>query len=169
MPTGQVLNFLFMQRLTLLFSLIFISACCHAQDSASVLFIGNSYTYVNNLPSLFQNMAASKGKSTFVDTKTNGGATMQFHANDPLSYQKMNSSDWNYVVLQAQSQEPSFPYGQVNAQTLPYAVQLADTANQISSCSQALFFMTWGRENGDPQWDSINTFDIIYYLIGNVI
>ena len=167
MPTRQALNFLFMQRLTLLFSLIFISACCHAQDSASVLFIGNSYTYVNNLPSLFQNMAASKGKSTFVDTKTNGGATMQFHANDPLSYQKMNSSDWNYVVLQAQSQEPSFPYGQVNAQTLPYAVQLADTANQISSCSQALFFMTWGRENGDPQWDSINTFDKMNYRLRN--
>ena len=116
-----------------------------------------------NLPSLFQNMAASKGKSTFVDTKTNGGATMQFHANDPLSYQKMNSSDWNYVVLQAQSQEPSFPYGQVNAQTLPYADQLADTANQISSCSQALFFMTWGRENGDQNncenWPSVCTYD----------
>jgi hypothetical protein len=22
-----------------------------------------------------------------------------------------------------------------------------------------MYFMTWGRQNGDPQWDSINTFD----------
>ena len=22
-----------------------------------------------------------------------------------------------------------------------------------------MFFMTWGRENGDPQWDSISTFN----------
>ncbi len=156
-----------MQRLLSFFSLLIFSTCFHAQDSASVLFIGNSYTYVNNLPSLFQNIAVSKGKSTFVDTKTNGGATMQFHANDPSSYQKMNSSDWNYVVLQAQSQEPSFPFGQVNTQTLPYAVQLADSANEISSCSQAMFFMTWGRENGDPQWDSINTFDKMNYRLRN--
>ena len=146
-------------RLVLSFLFLVLLFLSNAQDSASVLFVGNSYTYVNNLPALFENISISKGKSTFVETKTNGGATMQFHANDPVTYQKMNLSDWNYVVLQAQSQEPSFPYGQVNTQTLPYAVQLADSANQVSSCSQAMFFMTWGRENGDPQWDSINTFD----------
>ena len=131
----------------------------NAQDSASVLFIGNSYTYYNDMPGLFQDLSSSLGKATYVDSKVNGGATMQVHANDPVSYQKMHSSNWDYVVLQAQSQEPSFPYGQVNSQTLPYAVQLADSVHSIYDCSQAMFFMTWGRENGDPQWDSINTFD----------
>jgi hypothetical protein len=38
-------------------------------------------------------------------------------------------------------------------------MQLADSAQALSTCSQAMFFMTWGRQNGDPQWDSINTFD----------
>ena len=111
------------------------------------------------MPGLFQDLSTSLGKVTYVDSKVNGGATMQFHAEDPVSYQKMNSSNWDYVVLQAQSQEPSFPYFQVNTQTLPYAVQLADSVHSIYDCSQAMFFMTWGRENGDPQWDSINTFD----------
>jgi hypothetical protein len=134
-------------------------ALIHAQDSASVLFIGNSYTYYNDMPGLFQDLSSSLGKTTYIDSKVNGGATMQVHANDPVSYQKMHSSNWDYVVLQAQSQEPSFPYGQVNSQTLPYAVQLADSVHSIYDCSQAMFFMTWGRENGDPQWDSINTFD----------
>ena len=141
------------------FILLLSPIAIHAQDSASVLFIGNSYTYYNDMPGLFQGLSSSLGKATYVDSKVNGGATMQVHANDPVSYQKMNSSNWDYVVLQAQSQEPSFPYGQVNSQTLPYAVQLADSAHSIYDCSQAMFFMTWGRENGDPQWDSINTFD----------
>ena len=70
-------------------------------------------------------------------------------------------------MLQAQSQEPSFPYGYVNSQTLPYAVQLADSAQATSDCSQSMFFMTWGRQNGDPQWDSINTFDKMNYRLRN--
>ena len=61
----------------------------NAQDSASVLFIGNSYTSYNNLPGLFQDLSSSLGKSTYVDSKLNGGATMQVHANDPVSYQKI--------------------------------------------------------------------------------
>ncbi len=146
-----------MRKLLILF--ILISSIGFSQNNTSVLFVGNSYTSFNNLPSLFQDLSTSLGKTVSVDSKTNGGYTFQSHANDAVTYQKMNSAEWDYVVLQAQSQEPSFPYAQVNSQTLPYAMRLADSAQTTSECSQALFFMTWGRENGDPQWDSINTFD----------
>jgi hypothetical protein len=81
------------------------------------------------------------------------------HANNAINYQKMQAQAWDYIILQGQSQEPSFPVQQVNTQTLPYALQLADSAKSIQPCSQVNFFMTWGRQNGDPQWDSINTFD----------
>ena len=130
-----------------------------AQDEASVLFIGNSYTYFNNMPSILSDIATSFGNTINHSSQTPGGATFSGHAGNTATYTAMNSEDWDYVVLQGQSQEPSFPYGQVNTQTLPYAMQLADSAQAISTCSQAMFFMTWGRQNGDPQWDSINTFD----------
>lgn len=130
-----------------------------AQDSTSILFIGNSYTYFNNMPSIVADIAASFGNHVDYASQTPGGMTFAGHAGNSNTYSAMNSTDWDYVVLQAQSQEPSFPYGQVNNQTLPFAMQLADSAQAISTCSQAMFFMTWGRENGDPQWDSINTFD----------
>jgi PKD repeat protein len=130
-----------------------------AQDSTSILFIGNSYTYFNNMPSIVADIAASFGNHVDYASQTPGGMTFAGHAGNSNTYSAMNSSNWDYVVLQAQSQEPSFPYGQVNNQTLPFAMQLADSAQAISTCSQAMFFMTWGRENGDPQWDSINTFD----------
>jgi hypothetical protein len=129
------------------------------QDSVSVLFIGNSYIYTNDLPNTFKNLALSLGDITTIDSKTNGGYTFQNQVNDPLTFQKIHSKPWDYVILQGQSQEASFPYGQVNSATLPFAMQLADSVYANTPCTQAQFFMTWGRQIGDPQWDSINTFN----------
>ena len=143
---------------------LFLFFCCGlswanwAQDTTQVLFIGNSYTQVNDLPTLFSELALSKGKHPFVDTKANGGFTFQNHVNDPATFIKIKEKKWNYVVLQAQSQEPSFPYSQVTTATLPFSTQLADSVYANNFCSQPLYYMTWGRQNGDQQWDSINTF-----------
>lgn len=104
------------------------------------------------------NLAVSLGDEITFDSKTNGGFSFANQLNDPLTHSKIQSKPWDYVVLQGQSQEPSFPYTQVNTNTLPQAVQLADSVYDNRYCSQAMFFMTWGREVGDPQWDSINTF-----------
>ena len=138
---------------TLLFSIN-----TQAQDSVSVLFVGNSYTYVNDLPNVFKQLTGSLGDEATVDSKTNGGFTFQNHLVDPVTMTKIHAKPWDYVVLQGQSQEPSFPFGQVNANTLPPAVALADSVYANSFCGQAMYFMTWGRQVGDPQWDSINTF-----------
>ncbi len=130
-----------------------------AQDSISVLFIGNSYTYVNDLPGMLSNLATNLGKEITIDSKTNGGATFQTHVNDPLTYTKIHSKPWDVVVIQGQSQEPSFPDAQVNNNTLPFAVQLSDSIWANNTCSNVMYYMTWGRQNGDPQWVGINTFE----------
>jgi hypothetical protein len=108
---------------------------------------------------VFKNLTESKGDIATVDSKTNGGFTFQSHVNDPITFQKINSKPWDFVILQGQSQEPSFPYSQVNTSTLPNAMRLADSVYANARCSQVQYFMTWGRQVGDPQWDSINTFD----------
>jgi PKD repeat protein len=107
---------------------------------------------------MLEDLTVSLGDELTIDSKTNGGYTFNNHLNDPNTYTKLNSKPWDYVVLQGQSQEPSFPYTQVNSNTLPQAVRLADSVYANKYCSQAMYFMTWGRENGDPQWDSINSF-----------
>ena len=147
-----------MNRNFLLSVILFSAILSNAQDSISVLFVGNSYTYVNDLPAMTSNLAISLGDEITFDSKTNGGFTFANQLNDPLTHSKIQSKPWDYVVLQGQSQEPSFPTAQVNTNTLPQAVQLADSVYDNRYCSQAMFFMTWGREVGDPQWDSINTF-----------
>jgi PKD repeat protein len=145
-------------KYTFLLLCLLVRVFSWAQDTTQVLFIGNSYTQVNDLPTLFSELALSKGKHPFVDTKANGGFTFQNHVNDPATFIKIKEKKWNYVVLQAQSQEPSFPYSQVTTATLPFAKILSDSIYANNYCSQPLYYMTWGRQNGDPQWDSINTF-----------
>jgi PKD repeat protein len=129
------------------------------QDSISVLFIGNSYLSVNNLPQMAQDLTESLGDHMLMDSKMNGGFTFQSHAFDATTYNKIHSKPWDFVVLQGQSQEPSFPFDQVSQQTLPYAQQISDSVYASNQCSQVNYYMTWGRQVGDPQWDSINTFD----------
>ncbi|MFM7595181.1 MAG: hypothetical protein ACKO4Y_03275 [Flavobacteriales bacterium] len=141
-----------------LFILILLTSSFVNSQPLNVLFIGNSYTYANDLPGTFSQIATAMGDQVNVDSKANGGYTFQMHAQDPITYQKINSQAWDYVIIQGQSQEPSFPFGQVNTQSIPFAMQLADSVYANHECAQVNYFMTWGRENGDPQWDSINTF-----------
>lgn len=138
---------------------LFFAVQMYAQDTLRALFIGNSYMGVNNLPQMVSDLSTSLNDVLYFDSNTPGGQTFQSHAANPVNYQKMAAQPWDYIILQGQSQEPSFPFNQVNTATLPYAVQLADSAKAIQPCSQVNYFMTWGRQNGDPQWDSINTFD----------
>lgn len=104
-------------------------------------------------------LAVSLGDHVNKDANTPGGATFEMHSNNATNYTKINSENWDYVVLQAQSQEPSFPDTQVNTNTLPYAVELADSIYANNFCTEVMFYMTWGRENGDPQWQPISTYD----------
>ncbi len=136
-----------------------VTSTLFAQDTVSVLFIGNSYTYANNLPAVTNSIARTFDDSITYSTQTPGGYTFEAHATNNATYTQINSKKWDFVVLQAQSQEPSFPDNQVNTNTLPYAMQIADSVYTNNFCTETLMFMTWGRENGDPQWEPISTFE----------
>ncbi len=121
----------------------------YSQDSKKVLFIGNSYTYVNNLPQLVHDIAISQGDSLVFDSSAPGGYTFEAHTTFTETLNKINSDNWDYVVLQEQSQRPSFPPAQVANEVLPYAETLVNLIRQNDTCTTPIFFMTWGRKNGD--------------------
>ncbi len=127
-----------------------------------VLFIGNSYTGVNNLPQLFSNLSFSLGDSVFVDTYNPGGYTFQMHVVDANTIAKINSRSWDFVVLQEQSQRPSFPPAQVAQDVYPYARQLDSLILLNNPCTETVFYMTWGRKYGDQGncafWPPVCTF-----------
>ncbi len=130
---------------------VFCSSVLNAQQhqKLNVLFLGNSYTYVNNLPQLIKDIALANGDTLLFDSNCPGGQTFLGHSTDPTSVSKINAQAWDHVILQAQSQEPSFPPSQVNSQTLPYAIRLDSIIQTNNACSETVFYETWGRKNGD--------------------
>ena len=114
-----------------------------------VLFIGNSYTYYNDLPDMLSKISSSFGDSIFHDQNTPGGYSLYAHSQDQLTIDKINQQNWDYVVLQDQSQRPSLSPAYVSTAVFPYAQQLVDLIYQNYNCTEPLFYMTWGRKNGD--------------------
>ena len=150
------------KNIALLFILCGFTSAIAQQQIKKVLFIGNSYTYVNDLPLLLSNVAQSAGDSVIYDSNCIGGYTLQLHSTNATTLQKINQGDFDYVVLQEQSQLPSFPISQVQSSVYPYAQQLDSIIRAANSCTETVFYMTWGRKNGDasncPNWPPVCTY-----------
>lgn len=135
----------------------------YGQNSIRALFLGNSYTAANNLPQMIADAALSCGDTLFFDSNTPGGYTFQGHSTNQSSLNKIAAGNWDYVVLQEQSQLPSFPLPQVMSQVYPYAGQLNQYIKQHNACAETVFFMTWGRKNGDASncatWPPVCTYE----------
>lgn len=130
---------------------ILISNFAFAQSkSKRVLFIGNSYTYYNNMPNLVNSLANSVGDTVIHDSHAPGGETFQGHASNSTTLSKIQQGNWDFVVLQEQSQRPAFPIFQVENSVFPYAKDLVNNIRQSNPCTEPVFYMTWGRKNGDP-------------------
>lgn len=140
-----------MKKVLLSVMLIAMAVCVMAQDEAKkILFIGNSYTEVNDLPSLVQRVTESAGQRMTFGVNAPGGCTFQQHCTNQ-SMTLIQQGGWDVVVLQEQSQLPSFPDGQVQSECLPYAAQLAEAVYQYNPDGEAMFYMTWGRKYGDER------------------
>ena len=135
----------------ILLSAALLAAACNYANAATrkVLFIGNSYIYTNNLPSLLQQMATSMGDTLIYDEYTVGGYTLQAHSGDIQTKNKIYSQQWDIVVIQEQSQRPAFSPTQVARDTYPFARKLDSMVRDNRSCTETMFFMTWGYKNGD--------------------
>lgn len=138
-----------MKKFILVLFLLITRQLAYSQTIRHVLFLGNSYTYVNNLPQLIADIALSNGDTLIFDSNTPGGYTFQLHSTDATSLSKIAQGGWDFVVLQEQSQLPSFDPTQVAIDCLPFATYLDSLINGADSCTETLFYMTWGRKNGD--------------------
>lgn len=143
-------------KIPLLFILGALSLKLPAQDTLSVLFLGNSYTAGNNLPQLVHALSTAAGKTLLYDSNTPGGKTISGHATDPISLAKINQGNWDFVVIQEQSQIPSIDYYRYN-DMYPAMTNLRGIVQTANPCSRLISFMTWGRRFGGQQCDQSNT------------
>jgi hypothetical protein len=143
------------------------------QNTKRVLFLGNSYTYVNNLPQILTDMAASTGKTLVFDSNTPGGYYLGQHLTNSQSLAKIKAGNWDNVVLQDQSMALAYPDRYKNFIATGIALDSIIKANNL--CSQTMFYSTWGRKNGDtylctpPQCAEDTWINRTYYEMDNDI
>ena len=128
--------------------------------TTDVLFLGNSYTAVNDLPGLFEGLALAAGRPVHVASNAPGGCTLGSpqadleHVNNPTSLALINQGGWDFVVLQEQSVTPAIAYT-TDHFMLPAASLLDAKIHTASPLATTLFYETWGRQNpGTWCWGS---------------
>lgn len=133
----------------LLFSIALAMLAPFSMAQTRILFIGNSYVASNDLPGVFDSLCQSAGQAVQTSSVAPGGFTFLQHTTHPATLQALQSQAWDFVILQEQSQRPSFSPGQVVTDVLPYAAILDSMVAASDSCARSVFYMTWGRKLGD--------------------
>ena len=136
-------------RLGPLLLVLLLAACARPGREVSVLFVGNSFTSANGLPSTFSGIAKSLGDRAVVDIYAPGGYTFEQHARDATLRRRIAQRAWDFVVLQEQSQRPAFAASQVAREVIPAALTLDKTIRMAHANTKTVFFETWGRRDGD--------------------
>jgi hypothetical protein len=123
-----------------------------------VLFVGNSYIYVNDVRGHYEAIAPG-GR---VEEVTQGGYTLAQHAADArtdgtelarwLRTGTAEETSFDVVVLQEQSQIGGFPSGAFyrdRTESIAGALELGELARARGA--RVVLYHTWGREHGDPE------------------
>lgn len=112
-----------------------------------VLFIGNSYTFQNDLPAMVADVADANGTDLEVTMIAKGGFFLSQHVQSSAVNEALASGDYDIVVLQEQSVAPAEPH-RFETDTLP-AVRRFSTLTAESPIDVVLF-QTWGHAEGNP-------------------
>ena len=142
----------------------------HPSDAATkrVLFLGNSYTYVNDLPQMVAHAAASAGDNLSFAVNAEGGVNLGYHLYDPVSLARIREGGYDYVIPQEQSMRPSQPDDWVAVDFLRNAHLLDSVINVYNPCGETMVYMTWGYRDGNlgfcdsyPWWPYECTYEVM--------
>ena len=147
-----------MRKHSAILLLLLSSITLHAQNTPNVLFVGNSYIYTNNLPQMVSDITTNMGDRMTYSANTPGGCTFMQHCSNQ-SMTMIQQGSWDIVVLQEQSQLPSFRQWEVEQQCFPYAQRLVDSIYANNPNAEPMFYMTWGRKYGDA--DNARIFPVL--------
>ena len=139
-----------MKKILLLTIAILLFKISFSQEEIRVLFLGNSYTYVNDLPKIIKDIAINEGKVFTYESVTPGGCTLFQHLDSQTSMSKIRQGNWDYVILQEQSQLPVIDYYRHNTLKPSYK-SLHDSIMLYNPKAKVVGYMTWGLRYGGQQ------------------
>ncbi|HEV7780694.1 MAG TPA: hypothetical protein VGO58_05485 [Chitinophagaceae bacterium] len=113
----------------------------------SILFVGNSLTYTNDLPVIVTTLARSKGIEVTTTTLAKPAYALEDHWNDGQMQQLIKDNKYDFVIVQ---QGPS-SQADGRAMLLDYGQRIKDICNPQGT--KLVFFMVW------PAQVNLHTFD----------
>lgn len=116
----------------------------------NILFIGNSYTYYNDMPSMFERLAKDNGKNITVHSITYGGRKL-------LDY--TNNEDAVTVSLDKLLKEEKFDICFIQEQSVLPAADFDGFAEGLDcvigklkgKAGELILYATWGRKSGSSE------------------
>jgi hypothetical protein len=117
----------------------------------NVLFIGDSYTYVNDLPGMLTQIAATAGIPPTIATAeaVQGGSTLEVLWDLGTPVDEIAKGHWTHVVLQGESGEPLLDSADFDT----YAQLFENLV--IGVGAQPALFVTWARAAGWPVYGTV--------------
>lgn len=115
-------------------------------DSVRALFIGNSYTFYNDMVRMVRSIALSNGKKLAVKMVAHGGWTLKQHAVSEETVNAIKEGGWDFVVLQEHSQGPAREKEWVQENVYKAAYSLDSLRQLYNVRGKTVFYMTWGHE-----------------------
>lgn len=117
-------------------------------DSVRILFVGNSFTYYNDMPAMFDSIAHTQKNPVSITRVVKGGERLGGHLKNKRLLELLKKGGWDFVVLQEQSSDPAMPTKEVAAGTYKNAHTLDSLAKAGSPDVKVIFYMTWGHKYG---------------------
>lgn len=141
-------------------------------SQTKVLFLGNSFTYTYDVPALFNGLANSAGIPVIIDENTQAGMAVADeqivgHVNDATSQAKINSQQWDYIVVQDNQGDYVNNVGVISANCGNANVALYNLIKANNPCTRIVYFAGWGPSGGAFSGD--NTSACIDRIHGNMI
>lgn len=144
-------------RSTFIAGALALVACSHdssgpGSSAKSVLFIGNSLTYANDLPATVAGLASSAGIDMNTSDASRGGvALIDYFFDDGMALAAIDRGGWDFVVLQ---QGPTWPG--LCRDTLVLATTMFADRIRAHGGKPALF-MPWASETDMQYFDGVRT------------
>ncbi len=129
------------------------------EDTLKVLFVGNSYTHVNNLPQIVSILSQRVGTKLIIEQSTKGGAKLREHwlgERELKTKEKIENGNFDIVVFQGHSMSTILEPDSLTK----YLKLFCRYARENGA--EPYFYLTWAREK-IPQYQK--TIDSVYYSI----
>ncbi len=153
------------KRLLFVFATLISITSFASTDTTRVLFIGNSFTYMNDVPGLTKGLADAAGFPFAFQMWAPGGISVgdvaqgtSAHMNNPVVFDMIRGTHWDYVSLQ--DNQGRFIYGggrfpdTAVSKVIAGHKKIRDSVRFYSSCAQMLWFAGWGPQSGYPPYAS---------------